>query len=635
MPGERVVIDGLWRCLCPSVDITTLSKLIGPARNPRQRPIPSPIYNTQVTCRQSWREFRRVVSRSYDDRRREEHDLVEESRIQYLKRIAKRSPWIPGALLGGVNAFTYKLEKIPTKTIYAALKELSRAEGSYLSIVSLVEYLVKERKEVPNTLLYESLIRANVDKNHGSAQVVSHLLDEMERLRIPTTPQIYQAILEVTAVHPDYVLRNTVLFEMKNRWYSPTVDDLVNIIIGLLRDNQYELALEKLEELHKNPIIVPPWLYDVFLYTFGELGFHEETFSILKHRLRVANMTNEPLSPNAWQFLLDVFSRDAFYDGIKYIWDRSVTPGYIIPPDGVVMNVLNTASNHADAPLAISAIRILSNRGRKLELYHYEALIDIHTQQKDLRKAFTILCIMAKADLRPDLSSTRSIFQILRESSSETDHALEILNDLKSHYQVPSAAFNVVLEATEIHHGIKAALDMYRSIRQICACGPDLETYHILLSHCTMRKSMNFLFAEMEALSIEPTQTTYDHLIRISSMQDNYEQAFQFLDKMKSAKTAGLPNNWWMSRNSALALIRRCIQAEDIRVQELIEECRKRDMFIDAEVQEWLDGVQKQKELAETNVNNPVEGVLSTEPVTTMPSDDIQGQGPNVMSGSE
>ncbi|KAI1134504.1 hypothetical protein F5Y05DRAFT_206992 [Hypoxylon sp. FL0543] len=634
MPGERVVVDGLWRCLCPSVDVATLSKLIGPPRNPRRRPSPSLGSDTQFNWRQSWRQYRLVTAKTQDDRWQEERDLVEESRVQYLKRLAKRSPWIPGALLRGVDAFATKLDRIPTKTIYAALKELSTSEGTYLSIVKMVEYLVNERKEKPNALLYESLIRANVDKNHGSAQVALQLLREMDRLRIPTTPQIYQAILEVTAVHPDYVLRNTVLFEMKNRWYSPTVDDLVNIILGLLRDTQYELALEKLEELHKNPVIVPSWLYDIFLYTFGELGFHEETLSILKHRLRLANMVDEPLSPNAWHFLLDVFSRDAFYDGVKYIWDRSVTRGNLNPPDGVVMNILNTASNHADAPLAVSALQMLSNRGRKLELHHYEALIDIHTQQKDLRKAFTILCIMAKANLRPDLSSTRSIFRVIRDSSSETDRALEIISNLKSHYQVPSAAFNVVLEAIEAHYGFKVALDLYRGVRGICADGPDLETYHVLLRHCTMRKSMNFLFAEMEALSIEPSQTTYDHFIRISCMQDDYEQAFQFLEKMKNTKTAGLPNNWWMGRDAALALVRRCIQVEDIRVQELIEECRKRGMSIDSEVQEWLDDAHKQKELAETDVSVPAEEVSSTGPVTAWPLESVQDEKLDAMSDS-
>ncbi|KAI2468781.1 hypothetical protein F4781DRAFT_432019 [Annulohypoxylon bovei var. microspora] len=624
MPRERIAIDGLWRCLCPSVDITTLSRLIGPPRHPRQRPILPPGNNTHITCRQSWREYRRIATESPG---LSDHEILEKSRIGYLKRLAKRNPWVPGALFQGVDAFATKLDRIPTKTIYAALKELTASEDTYLSVVKLVEYLVKERDERPNALLYESLIRANVDKNHGSAEVARELLREMERLKIPTTPQVYQAVLEVTAVHPNYVLRNKVLFEMRNRWYSPTADDLISIIIGLLRDNQYELALEKLEEMRKNPVTVPNWLYEVFLYTFGELGFHEEALSILKHRLKIANVAGEPLSSNAWQFLLDVFSRDAFYDGIKYIWDHSVSPGYLYPSDGILMSILNTASTHEDAPLAMSAIQMLSSRGRKLELHHYEPLVDIHARQKNLWKAFTVICIMAKAGLRPDLSSTRSIFRILRESSSEADNALAILSELKSHYQVPSAAFNVVLEATEIHHEFKAALDLYRNVRQICADGPDLETYHILLSKCTRKRSMNFLFTEMQAFSIEPVETTYDHLIRISSLQDDYGPAFQFFEKMKASKTAGLPNNWWMTRGSALALIRRCIQAEDIRAQELIEGCRKRGMAIDTEVQQLLDGMQRQKELAQADAGFPtsIEG-LPPILVDTVPPESDQGQ---------
>ncbi|KAL7629496.1 hypothetical protein AAE478_001017 [Parahypoxylon ruwenzoriense] len=617
MTGERIVVDGLWRCLCPSVDPTTFSRLIGPPRTPRPRSISTPGTNAHTTKTQGRRDYRRVATTIYSARRFNDHDSVEHARVEYLKRLARRSPWVPGALFKGVDAFATKLHRIPTQTIYAALQELQRAEGTYFSIVKLVEYLVHERKEKPNTTLYECLIRANVDKHYGSAEVAGHLLEEMEKLRIPTTAQIYQALLDVTAVHPDYVLRNTVLFEMKKRWYSPTTDGLISIVIGLLRDNQYELALEKLEGLHKDLVSIPLWLYDLFLYTFGDLGFHQEALLILKHRLKITNVVNEPVSLNTWQFLLDVFSRDSFYDGIKYIWDRSVSHGHIIPPDGVVLNILNAASRNADATLAIGAIQALSNRGRKLELHHYEALIDIHARQNDLRKALTTLCIMAKAGLRPDLSSTRSIFRVLRESSSETDNALETLNELRQRYHVPSAAFNVVLEATEIHRGFKVALDLYRSVRQVCVDGPDHETYHVLLSHCTTKKPMNFLFAEMQAMLIEPTRTTYNHMIRICSMQDNYEHAFQYLEKMVSSKTAGLPNNWWMSRDSALALIRRCIHAEDIRVQELIKECRKRGMSIDAEVQQLLEAVRMQKEMAESNPEIAAEGAPSTERAVT------------------
>ncbi|KAI1082708.1 hypothetical protein F5B20DRAFT_481047 [Whalleya microplaca] len=584
MLAERLVVDGLWRCLCPSVDLATLSKLSRAPRCTRPRPI------LQIPQRQCRREYRTIaigINRK----------SAEQARVEYLVRLAKRSPWVPGALFEGVDSFLTKLDRIPTRTIYAALRELPGVAGTYFSVVKLVEYLVKERNEQPNAILYTSLIRANIDKRHGSAKVAAQLYMEMEKLGIPDMPQLYQALLEVTAVHPDYVLRSSVLFEMKNRWYSPTAHDLVNIIVGLLRDNQYELALEKLEEMHKNPVTVPTWLYEIFLYTFGELGFHDETLAILKFRLKLGNALKMPLSLNAWHYMLDVYSRDAFYDGIKFIWSRSVSPGYLNPSDGTVTNILNAASRHVDERLAVKVIQTLSDRGKRLGLHHYEALVHIHAQQRDLRKAFTILCLMNKGGLTPDLSSTRSIFQVLRASASDTDTSLAILNDLRLQYQVPSAAFNVVLETTEIHHGFKFALDLYRSVRRICVNGPDLETYHILLRHCTYRKSMNFLTAEMEAFSIAPTEVTYNHLIRISTMQDDYTQAFQYLEKMESATTAGQPNNWWMSRDSALALIRRCIQAEDMRVQQLISECRSRKIPVDEEVQQLVKAVQKQKEL--------------------------------------
>ncbi|CAJ2501843.1 Uu.00g046960.m01.CDS01 [Anthostomella pinea] len=490
-----------------------------------------------------------------------------------------------------------KLDRIPTTTIYAALQELPQVEGTYHSIVKLVEYLVQERDQKPNVRLYECLIRANIDKNHGSAEVAGRLLQEMILYKIAATPQIYQALLEVTAVHPDYVLRSTVLFDMKNRWYSVTPNDQISIIVGLLRDGQYEVALAQLEEMNKNPSAIPLWLYDVFLYVFGDLGFHDEAFAILKHRQRIADILDSPLSLSALQFLLDAFSRDAFYPGIKYIWDRFVTPGYLNPSDAVTTNILNAASRHGDTALAIGTIQALSARGRKLDLHHYEALIHVHIQHGDLRKAFIIMCIMHKAGLSPDLSSTRSIFWMLRDSSAATDSALEILHELRLRYTVPSAAFNVILEATEIHRSFKVALDMYRSVRQICADGPDIETYNdILLRHCTYRKSMNFLVAEMEAFSIVPNKTTYDHLIRISTLQEDYETAFQYLEAMRARVIPGLPEGWWMSKDSALALIRRCILAEDFRVEDIIKQCRSRGMAIDGELQALVEKVQQPKQ---------------------------------------
>ncbi|RWA14776.1 hypothetical protein EKO27_g350 [Xylaria grammica] len=582
MPGDRIVVDGLWRCLCPSIDVVSLSKPFDSWHVPRPRSGSSFGNRSSASSRYPRRQCRRQYSHAVAPLKpTAKHSEGSESpRFAYLKRLAKRNPWAPGAIFQDSDSLNIKLDKTPTRALYAALKELQGAEGTYFSIARLVQYLVKERGERPNSALYESLIKANIDKQYGSAKAAAHLLKEVQNHNIPTTPGIYQALIEVTAVHPDYVLRAQVLHEMKNRWYSLTPITEVSIIIGLLRDGQYELALLKLEELNKVPINVPPWLFDVFLYTFGDLGFHEETLAILRHRQRIVDAVKRaPLSLNTWQFLLDVFSRDAFQPGIKFIWDHSVTPGQVHPPDGVVLNVLNAAARHGDTALSMGAIQELSTRGVKLSMHHYEALIHVHTRRDDLRKALTVLCIMAKADLSPDLASTRPIFQVLRDSPASTDKALKILHELKVQYTIPAAAFNVVLESTAIHGGFKIAFDLYRTIRQVCVDGPDLQTFEILLKKCTQKKSMNFLIAEMEAFSLKPTEPILDHMVRICSIQHDYGMAFRYLDEMRARTSPNSSETWWISKNSALALLRRCIHAHDPRSEELLEECRRRRLF--------------------------------------------------------
>ncbi|KAI1428228.1 hypothetical protein F5Y12DRAFT_732529 [Xylaria sp. FL1777] len=581
MPGDRIVVDGLWRCLCPSIDILSLTKPFELWHVPRTRSRPS-FANRSTLSRFSQQQCRRQYGYvpTLLLHKAKQGERAQDSRVAYLKRLAKRSPWVPGAIFEGLDSFNTMLDKIPTRTLYDALKELQDAEETYFLIARLVEYLLKERGEKPNATLYESLIKANVNKQYGSAKAAAKLLKEMQSLSIPTTQDTYNALLEVTAVHPDYVLRAQVLHDMKNRWYEITPTAEVSIIVGLLREGQYELALFKLEALNKLPINVPPWLFDLFLYTFGELGFHEETLTILKHRQRVVDVVKRaPLSLNTWHFLLDVFSRDAFHPGIKFIWDHSVTPGDLHPPDGVVFNVLNTASVHGDTELCMSAIHELSARGVILNMHHYEALIHVHIRHDDLPKALTVLCIMAKAGLSPDLASTRPISQMLYNSSASTDRALKILHELRVQYTVPAAAFNVVLESFAAHGGFRVAFDLYRTIRQVCIDGPDIQTFDILLQHCTQKKSMNFLLAEMEAFSLKPTKSVLDHLIRICSIQDDYEIAFRYLEMMRAATPPNSSETWWVSKGSALALLRRCIQSQDPRFKDILEECRRRCLF--------------------------------------------------------
>ncbi|KXJ95297.1 hypothetical protein Micbo1qcDRAFT_171689 [Microdochium bolleyi] len=520
------------------------------------------------------------------------------SRRQYLERADKRAPWLNKLLSVRPGAPPEQLDQFSTQHIYDGLKELQSMEGSYHSIVMLAEFLLSVRKEAPNALLYEALIRANVDPFRGSARVAKTLLQEMGDSGISTTPGIYNAILQVTAVHPDYVLRSKALLEMKHRWYTPTLDGSISILMGLLRDGQYELALESLEELSKSPVIVPPWLLSVFLIKFGELGFHAESLQLLQHAVKIHNPQRSLL---AWTFLLDVYSRDNYYTGITYIWERMVMPGRLSPSDGVVLHVLNTASRQGDVGLATSAMELLTERGRRLGMHHYEPLIEANLKRGDLEKALTLVCLMGGEGLAVDASSTRAIVLKLQSSKADTDRALRILSELRAKRRVPIAAFNVVLEATISHRGFQAALDLYRSVRQISSDVPDLWTFHILLSQCKKETSLNFIIAEMESFFLKPNRTTYNRLIRITSRQRSYEAAFRYLKKLKELRgpspntatdASGSQNSLWMDRGTALELIKRCIQNHDLRAQALLEESRARGMDLDAELEEFVASCQ-------------------------------------------
>lgn len=383
---------------------------------------------------------------------------------------------------------------------------------------------------------------------------------------------------------------------MKAAWNPPTFDGLVSITVGLFRDGQYEMALEKLEELHQTGIAVPFWLYDIFIFGLGERGAHTETLMVMQHRIKDPDA---PIPHNLWHFLLGTFSRDAHYEGIKYIWNRVVMLGKLVPCDGVAINILNAASREGDISMAMQVVKYLSNRGVKLGMHHFEALLEIQARDGDLQKAFSTMCLMVKAGLQPDRSSTRSIWLHLHSSPEQTEQALAILHDLKKNHEVPIAAFNTVLEAVLVHRDFKAGLDLYRTVHQVCSAGPNLETFGLLMGRCTLQRSMRFLMAEMEQFSVEPEEEIYDRAIFISTLGSKYESAFRYLQKMRSSKTDEGSNDWWISRKTALSLLRRAILAEDGRTQELIAECKNREVVKDSDIQILVNAAQQRRQASE------------------------------------
>ncbi|KAJ9666942.1 hypothetical protein H2201_003076 [Coniosporium apollinis] len=468
-------------------------------------------------------------------------------------------------------------------------------QGHFADTKKLVEFLVVERNERPNAKLFSALILANVDPVEGSAADVGALLSELRAEGL-------EPDAGALAVHPDYILRSEILDFMRQRWFTLSSAGHHDVMAGLLREHQYEMALDRLDQMLQEGRPTQAWLLDMAVYLLAEAEEIDEALRIMQQR----NASGTAISASLWYHLLDKASsvfhvkpiyppeypspnRAALtnpqYPATLYTWRRRVEPSYLNPPTGICLNVLTTASRAGDAQLATDVFRVLGNRGTVFDHTHYEALIETYIAASDLKTALSVLSIMAAANVVPDEGSTRPIFRYLRELPGGASEAFEILKALReSERIVPTAALNVVLEAC-IHHGeLAEAIEAYKTLHLLCAQGPDTGTFNILLKGCNAagRKDLAmFLAAEMNALSVKPDTLTYDRLLLACLKEEDYEDAMRYYDEMRA-------QGWVPRQGTFNAVVKRCAEAGDMRAWEVLGDMRDLGMAGER-IQSWLE----------------------------------------------
>lgn len=244
--------------------------------------------------------------------------------------------------------------------------------------------------------------------------------------------------------------------------------------------------------------------------------------------------------------------------------------------------VLNCAARHNDPLLATSAFRILSSRRSSLSSYHYEALLTAYAGSGDFKTAFRILSIMSKAGFDTDSSNTRPLFLHLSQSSDSCSLAWKATTELHEEgHVIPPAAANVILESLITLDLFQDAAELYKSLYITCEAGPNTDTFNILFQARTVPKDQAmFLAAEMKALNIKPDPLTYDRLILICLRQEDYEDAFRYLEEMTAA-AVGTPeqkHDWWMRGGTVSIFVKRCALAGDSRAWTLLDKMKERGL---------------------------------------------------------
>ena len=398
-------------------------------------------------------------------------------------------------------------------------------------IVLLVKHLLAERDYPRDQFVYECLMDAMAHPE-GSAKGVRKLLREMRMMGwMQPTEKMCRSGLVALTNHTDYLLRHELEATMKSFWYEEDISVKQTIVLGLLRDEQYELAYSKLMELIADPTVwLDTWIYDIFILSFGKLGFHDEMLDILKHRIR--GYDGDPLIPSLLFHVLDVCSRDFHYIGTKLAWTELVHKYLTPPPEGIIENAMGTAARHGDSELASEALDMLASRG-KVRAHHYEAVMDAFVTVGGTLSAFRTLIIMLRQGFSVTSGEAWWLKDELQRDSTLLLEAEQILNDPSLECRSPTALIAPVIEALAEQFGSERAYRLYENLTVIYGESPEPSVRQAMIVYSRTSELARQL-AEEYKRDIQPendataSQQFYSKLILACCQIDDRDLAFRF-----------------------------------------------------------------------------------------------------------
>ncbi|KAF2837158.1 hypothetical protein M501DRAFT_938257 [Patellaria atrata CBS 101060] len=455
------------------------------------------------------------------------------------------------------------LANLETEEVYTLLRKRA-LDGQNDIVDRIIENLVQHRREPPNLKIYSALILRNVNTS-GSAQEVVAILHEMKEEGVALDARTCHDVLKVLSVHPHYVLRADIIEYMRQRWFTITEDGHHDIVAGLLRERQFELALHRMDLMVEDNIRIQDWLLDMATYSLLQVGEIDKALDMVKDR----TTEDSQLTPSLWYYFLEVASSAFHHEGTSYVWNTRVQTNYLNPPSGACLNVLTTAARYGDVELATDVFRVFGMQNTVIEHQHYEMLIDTYMAHGDVSTALSILCVMHSANAQPDEGTTRTIYEYLRQDVERPPAAFKYLHALKEEDRdIPVSAVNCIIEASTRAGLLNTAIEQYKNLRNLCNTGPNIATFNVLLQGCRklVRKDLAmFLAAEMVALKIKPDQLTYDRLVLVCSNHGDTDDALRYCYEMKAEGFA-------LRAGTFAQLIRGMRAAQDPRIEQVQRE---------------------------------------------------------------
>jgi pentatricopeptide repeat protein len=224
-------------------------------------------------------------------------------------------------------------------------------------------------------------------------------------------------------------------------------------------------------------------------------------------------------------------------DETQYCWDKVVNTHGLRPDEGTCLQVSRVAAKFADSKLATDVIRQLSNNGYSYKEHYFVPLMEAFVAKDDLKSAFDVLDIMRVSGVPPSMRSTLSVSEKISSNIETVDKAYYLLEEMKKEGKpVDVTAFNIVIAACGLAKDIGRSVATYREAANLGVV-PNVDTFNAVLDACiqTDMKGMGqIVIDELKKAKVAPNVDTFSKMISLVCRQSNYEDAFVYLEEMKS-----------------------------------------------------------------------------------------------------
>ncbi|KAI9496660.1 hypothetical protein BDB00DRAFT_757936 [Zychaea mexicana] len=432
------------------------------------------------------------------------------------------------------------------------------------AITGLAQQLDKANV-VYNAITYEYLLSAYAKADNPDQ--IMPLLARMYQTGVRPSLRFFHGALNLSARFAEARLQARILEEMKGAGYDIKTIAVYSYMIRCMRNNgEIERALDTVEAMRKENISLTLFICQQLMDMSIELNHPDIAYELLKEGVMLNFFTEH--HHHIYMDLLRCAALNGSHVIVKDLW-QVVLDRNIVPDEGLCHYILHVAAEHGDSRLGSDVIRILGKAGFPYKESHFAPLVEAFAASGDWKSTLQVLDLMRKAGLTPTQETTRSIAFRLGKDTDAVRLARNALDDLQKENAIDILAFNLVIHAFAYNNQYEDAMETFRKASDM-QVKIDIETIHSVLDACIHAEEVAAgvrIFNQYIHGDIKPNATTMSKMVTLMCTQDDYEDAFKYLESMKAMGLVPL-------RGCYYRLVKKLASHQDTRLSIALDEMK-------------------------------------------------------------